>query len=128
MKSQKTQNPTTRTQATQKTVRSPKAKNEPKPQPNPQRAKRTTKPKSDTLQIISNAAKTPQYTPADVKRLMDRLDLNEKAFALVMNVSPMTVRYWTAGAVKPCGLSRRLMQLFDASPAAAAKIVAGQEV
>lgn len=84
-------------------------------------------PTPTALQVISNAAKIPEYPPGAVKKLMARLDLNEKAFALVMNVTPMTVRLWTSGAVKPCGLSRRLMQIFDKSPNLAAQIMAGQE-
>ena len=35
---------------------------------------------------------------------------------MLMNVTPHTVRLWTTGAAKPCGLSRRLMQIFDTCP------------
>ena len=74
-------------------------------------------------QIIAGAAKFPDYDPPAVKALMKRLDANERAFSLLMNVTPMTVRLWTSGAVNPCGLSRRLMQIYEACPEVIGKIV-----
>jgi len=68
------------------------------------------------IQVIAGAAKSPEYEPAAVKGLMKRLDMNEKGFSLLMNVTPMTVRLWTTGAARPCSLARRLMQLYDACP------------
>lgn len=69
-----------------------------------------------TLKTISGISKIPEYSPAAVKKLMQRHDLNERAFAMLMNVTPLTVRLWITGAAKPCGLSRRLMQIFDTCP------------
>ena len=40
------------------------------------------------LQMIAGAARCPEYDPAMVKGLMKKLDMNERAFALLMNVSP----------------------------------------
>jgi hypothetical protein len=57
---------------------------------------------SASLKTISGVSKVPEYGPAAVKKLMARLDLNERAFAMLMNVAPMTVRFWTTGAAKPC--------------------------
>ena len=71
---------------------------------------------NQSLGILSAASRVPEYNPAAVKKLMARHDLNERAFAMLMNVTPHTVRLWTSGAAKPCGLSRRLMQIFDACP------------
>lgn len=118
--------------------RSPKAKPQPtkenKPTEKPKtvtrkpytRKAKPAQPSAPTaLQTISNAAKTPEYTPAIIKKLMAKLDMNEKAFAYVMNVSPVTVKYWIAGAVKPCSISRRLMQILDESPALAVDVLAG---
>ena len=68
------------------------------------------------IKTISGISKVPEYNPAAVKKLMARHDLNERAFAMLMNVTPITVRLWTTGAAKPCGLSRRLMQIFDTCP------------
>ncbi|MDL2236105.1 hypothetical protein LJC07_08250, partial [Christensenellaceae bacterium OttesenSCG-928-L17] len=69
-----------------------------------------------SLGVLSAASKVPEYSPAAVKKLMARHDLNERAFAMLMNVTPLTVRLWITGAAKPCGLSRRLMQIFDTCP------------
>ena len=79
------------------------------------------------IQIIADASKVPEYPPAAVKRLMAKLDLNEKAFALLMNITPHTVRLWTTGAVKPCNLARRLMQLYEAAPELVGKTIAKQD-
>ncbi len=77
------------------------------------------------LQAIDNLTKTPEYTPEAIKALMKRLKLGEKAFAVIMNVTPMTVRLWTSGAVKPCNLSRRLIQIYAACPEIADKLANG---
>ena len=44
------------------------------------------------LQMIAEAARCPDYGPDMVKALMEKLDMNEKGFALLMNVAPSTVR------------------------------------
>lgn len=79
------------------------------------------------IQIIADASKVPMYPPDSIKSMMTRLDLNEKAFALLMNVTPYTIRLWTAGAVQPCNLARRLMQLYDAAPEIIGKAITQQE-
>ena len=84
--------------------------------------------KSQTaIQIIADASKVPEYSPTAIKRLMAKLDLNEKAFALLMNITPYTVRLWTTGAVKPCNPARRLMQLYEAAPELVGKIITKQD-
>lgn len=57
--------------------------------------------------MIAGAARCPDYNPAMVKALMKKLDMNEKGFALLMNVTPTTIRLWTSGAVQPCGTAKR---------------------
>lgn len=79
------------------------------------------------IQVIAGAAKTPEYAPAAVKALMKRLDMNERAFALLMNVSPLTVRMWITGAARPCGLARRLMQIYDTGPEVVGRLIIGAE-
>lgn len=75
------------------------------------------KKKSTTvLETMLSLSKVPPYAPAAVKKLMSRYSLDVRIFALLMNVTPQTVKLWIAGAVKPCGLSRRLMQLLDCCP------------
>ena len=84
--------------------------------------------KSNTpLQILANASNVPEYAPAAVKALMKKLDMNERAFALVMNVAPITVRLWTSGAAKPSSTARRLMQLFDRCPDIVNHVIQAQE-
>ena len=63
------------------------------------------------LQMIAEASRCPDYGPDMVKSLMKKLDMNEKGFALLMNVAPSTVRLWTSGAAQPCGTAKRLMQM-----------------
>ena len=79
------------------------------------------------IQIIADASRVPEYPPEAVKGLMLRLSLNEKAFALLMNVTPYTVRLWTSGAVQPCNLARRLMQIYDAAPEFVVEEITKQE-
>lgn len=82
---------------------------------------------TSSLKTISGISKVPDYSPAAVKKLMQRHDLNERAFAMLMNVTPLTVRLWITGAAKPCGLSRRLMQIFDTCPEVIEHITAEKE-
>ena len=51
-----------------------------------------------------------------------RLGINEKGFALLMNVAPFTVRLWTSGASQPSGTALRLMQIFETAPEIVSKI------
>jgi len=77
--------------------------------------------------MIAGAARCPEYAPAMVKGLMKKLDMNERAFALLMNVSPSTVRLWITGATLPCGTARRLMQIYETGPEIIGKIVGYHE-
>ncbi|MFR2621268.1 MAG: helix-turn-helix domain-containing protein [Clostridia bacterium] len=52
--------------------------------------------------------------------------MNEKGFALLMNVAPSTVRLWTSGAAQPCGTAKRLMQIYETGPEIVGKIAGGQ--
>lgn len=74
------------------------------------------------LQVIAGAAQCPAYSPERIKALLEHLCVNEKAFALLMNITPATVRLWTTGAAR-CGVAQRLMQLYDAEPQIIGKII-----
>ena len=74
------------------------------------------KTENTVLQMIAGAARCPEYGPDMVKALMEKLDMNERAFALLMNVAPSTIRLWTSGA------ARRLMQIYEAGPEIVGKI------
>ena len=78
------------------------------------------------LQMIAEASRCPDYGPDMVKSLMKKLDMNEKGFALLMNVAPSTVRLWTSGAAQPCGTAKRLMQIYETGPEIVGKIAGGQ--
>ena len=66
--------------------------------------------------MIAQAARCPEYSPEKVTAIMQALDLNEKGFALLMNVTPHTVRLWTSGAVRPGNTAKRLMQIYETRP------------
>lgn len=85
------------------------------------------KNEKDAIRVIAGASRCPEYSPAMVKALMKKLDVNERAFALLMNVSPLTVRLWVTGAARPCGLARRLMQIYDTGPEIISRIAGGAE-
>lgn len=78
------------------------------------------------LQMIAVAARCPEYGPDRITGLMGKLDMNEKGFALLMNVTPSTVRLWTSGAVQPSGTAMRLMQVFETGPEIINKIAGVQ--
>ena len=79
------------------------------------------------LKSVSGLSRVPEYSPTAIKKLMARLDLNERAFAFLMNVTPKTVRMWTAGAARPCSPSRRLMQIYDTAPGVIGQIIKAKE-
>ena len=85
-----------------------------------------TNTENTALQMIAEAARCPDYGPDMVKALMKKLDMNEKGFALLMNVAPSTVRLWTSGAAQPSGTARRLMQIYETGPEIVGKIAGGQ--
>lgn len=84
------------------------------------------KTENTALQMIAEAARCPEYGPDMVKALMKKLDMNEKGFALLMNVTPSTVRLWTSGAVQSSGTAKRLMQIYETGPEIVSKIAGGQ--
>lgn len=47
-----------------------------------------TKTENTALQMIAEAARCPEYGPDMVKALMEKLDMNEKGFALLMKLRP----------------------------------------
>ena len=86
------------------------------------------KKETNALQVIAGAARCSEYSPPMVLALMKKLNMNERAFALVMNVTPSTIRLWTSGAAQPCGTARRLMQIYDICPEIVSRIAEEQEV
>lgn len=68
----------------------------------------------EDLKVLSDITKSPNYKPAAIREMLKKLDMNEKGFAVLMNVTVDTVRLWMSGVVKPCGTAMRLMQIFEA--------------
>lgn len=68
------------------------------------------------LQVLADLSTAPVFSSNEITKLMKELNLNEKGFSLLMNVTPMTVKLWISGAVSPCGLSRRLLQIYKVYP------------
>ena len=52
------------------------------------------------IQVIAGAARCPEYSPSMVKALMKKLETNEH----------------------PCGMARRLMQIYESGPEIVSKI------
>ena len=84
------------------------------------------KAENTVLQMIAETARCPDYGPDMIKALMEKLDMNERGFALLMNIAPSSVRLWISGAVQPCGTAKRLMQIYEPGPEIVNKIAAGQ--
>ena len=83
------------------------------------------KKEKTALQMIAGAARCPEYGPAMVKALMKKLDMNEKGFALLMNVTPTTVRLWDLRRSPSLRDAKRLMQIYDTGPEIVS-IIAGE--
>lgn len=74
------------------------------------------------LRTIAEAAYCPEYGPKAIQDLMDKLEVNAKGFAILMNVTPDTVRLWIKGAAKPSGTSKRLMQVYETWPSVVGRL------
>ena len=55
----------------------------------------------------------PDYDAEKIKALRERLSLSQTVLADVLGASPSTVRKWEAGAKRPSGPSRRLLDILD---------------
>ena len=57
------------------------------------------------LQLIAEAARCPVYEPERILALMEKLGINEKGFALLMNVAPLyctVMDQWSFTAIWYC--------------------------
>lgn len=71
---------------------------------------------ANAMKTISKIGTVPEFEPQAVVRLMQRLNVNERGLAFLMNVTPTTVKLWTVGAAEPCNPAKRLMQLLGEVP------------
>lgn len=58
--------------------------------------------------------KTPEYGPADVKRVRESLLMSQANFATFLGVDTATVQSWEQGTRNPSGTAKRLMQEVEA--------------
>lgn len=61
-------------------------------------------------------AAAPQFDAAHIQRLRHRLNVSQRVFAEMLNVSLATVRHWEQGLRTPDGASRRLLEIAERDP------------
>jgi DNA-binding transcriptional regulator YiaG len=64
----------------------------------------------------ADALPAPDYTPTQVSRIRGRLQLSQRVFARVFNVSPETAKAWEQGKAPPNGSAKRLLQIAERHP------------
>lgn len=61
-------------------------------------------------------AAAPQFDAAHIQQLRHRLNVSQRVFAAMLNVSLATVRHWEQGIRTPDGASRRLLEIAERDP------------
>lgn len=64
----------------------------------------------------------PSYTPAQIKRIRNRLHISQPIFALILNVSRKAVQSWEQGSRHPEKAACRLLQILENQPDTLLKI------
>jgi putative transcriptional regulator len=62
-------------------------------------------------------AVAPQFDATHIQQLRHRLNVSQRVFAEMLNVSLATVRHWEQGIRSPDGASRRLLEIVERDPA-----------
>jgi putative transcriptional regulator len=62
-------------------------------------------------------AAAPRFDAAHIQQLRHRLNVSQRVFAEMLNVSLATVRHWEQGLRTPDGASRRLLEIAERDPA-----------
>jgi putative transcriptional regulator len=55
----------------------------------------------------------PDYTPAEIRALRERLNISQTVLASVINASANSIQKWERGAKKPSGTALKLLNLLD---------------
>ena len=55
----------------------------------------------------------PDYSPADIRALRERLNISQSLLASVINASANSIQKWERGAKKPSGTALKLLHLLD---------------
>ncbi|HEX8718402.1 MAG TPA: helix-turn-helix domain-containing protein [Gemmatimonadaceae bacterium] len=66
--------------------------------------------------LAAEAVPAPRYTSRHIAKLRTRLNISQSVFAMVLNVSPETVRAWEQGKRSPDGAAARLLEVADRHP------------
>jgi putative transcriptional regulator len=66
-----------------------------------------------------------EFKPEDIKTIRRRLGKTQVAFALLIGVSPATLRNWEQGRRSPDGPARALLKVAAANPRVVALALAG---
>lgn len=53
------------------------------------------------------------YSPEDIKKLRDRLQVSQAVFAAYLNAPLVTVKQWENGKKRPRGMALRLLSIID---------------
>ncbi len=72
-----------------------------------------------------NPGRTFDFKPDDIKAIRQRLGKSQVQFALLIGVSPATLRNWEQGRRSPDGPARALLRVAAAHPRAVAQALAG---
>ena len=55
----------------------------------------------------------PDYSPAEIRALRERLNISQAVLASVINASANSIQKWERGAKKPSGTALKLLNLLD---------------
>ena len=55
----------------------------------------------------------PDYSPADIRALRERLNISQTVLASVINASANSIQKWERGVKKPSGTALKLLNLLD---------------
>ena len=57
-----------------------------------------------------------QLTTYQIKAIREQMNLSQTVFAMLLNVSPSSIRHWEQGKRKPTGSTKVLLELLGKSP------------
>lgn len=63
--------------------------------------------------VVREISPVPKYSAIQIKEIRNALKLTQKAFAILVGVSPKTVEAWEAGTNQPIGVACRLLSILE---------------
>jgi putative transcriptional regulator len=58
-------------------------------------------------------AKAPDFEPAQIKQIREKVKVSQPVFALYLNTSESTVQKWEAGTKRPRGMALKLLDVVN---------------